>query len=488
MKQTEPVPIEPALIETALNVRSKITKEPDYFFRRVLGLTTWEKMPEIAESVLNNRRTAVSGCTASSKTYTASAIVPLWLLANGNPSRVITFAPTGRQVEMNLWGYVPIIVRNAQIDLGGEMLGTSWKLDKDWYATGFSSDNPENVKGIHGKNDLIIFDDAQGINTEIFRALELVMAGGNAHFLILFNKDNISGEVYDICYNKRNLYNVISISAYDTPNIKTGTSVISGMITKEQVDEWITTFGEDDDFVRVYVKDQFPKQQENVLIPLDWIELATKREVVKTDTKIMAGLDVARKGKDLSVLALMRGLHTFPLETCHKFDTMEVVSFARVILDKINYSALYVDEIGIGAGVLDRFTELYYKVYGVNVSKGQNEIDEVLQSFASMDFYSEIKLFKFYNLRALVWWLLRMAIDPRNPEAISFPKDNLLTEELSSVRYKIDSEKTIRIEEKEKTKVRLKRSPDRADAVCLANYGRLTNKAISNMTLMTIMT
>lgn len=466
-------------------LRSRITDSPNYFFQRYLNLKTWAKMEEIAVSVRDNRRTAVSGCTASSKTFTASAIVPWWLYSHGNPSRVITFAPTGRQVEMNMWGYIPTHIGNAPIPLGGELLTTSWKLAPDWYATGFSSDNPDNVKGIHAPNDLLIFDDAQGIHLEMFRSLELVMAGGSAHVLLLFNKDNISGEVYDVCHKKRHLYNIISISAYDTPNVKEGKVVIEGMITKAQVDEWEQTM--DEDFIRVFVKDEFPKQQDNVLIPLEWTELAIKREVADTDKKIIAGLDVARMGKDSSVLALMRGLHTFPLETCKKYDTMELVGFARGFLDKLGASHLSVDEIGIGAGVLDRFRELCYNVSGVNVSLGQKEIEDVVQSFSSMEFYSEVSKYKFFNLRALVWWLLRMALDPKNPEAISLPNDALLVEELSSVRYKIDSDKVIRIEGKDITKVRLKRSPDNADAVCLANYGRLTFRSLSNQSLITVM-
>ena len=444
-------------------------------------------MEDIACSVRDNRRTAVSGCTASSKTFTASAIVPWWLMMHGNPSRVFTVAPTGRQVEINMWGYIPMHIRNASVTIGGEMLGTTWRLDKDWYASGFTSDNPDNVKGIHGKHDLIIFDDGQGIDQEIFRSLELVMAGGGAHFLILFNKDNITGDIFDICHKRRNIYSIIGISAYDTPNVQTGKQVIEGMITKEQVEEWIRTYGEDDDFVRVYVRNEFPKQSENVLIPMDWVEKATTREAEKTNTSIIGGLDVARMGRDQSVLALMRGLHTLPLYRFTKYDTMEVVSGVRQILDDVNYTHLYVDEIGIGAGVLDRFNELCYKVDGVNVALGQKEIEDVTQSFVNTEFYSEIHRYKFLNLRGLVWWLMRMALDPRNPEAISLPKDNILIEELTSVRYKIDSGKTIRIEEKELTKIRLKRSPDSADAVCIANYGRLIFRSISNRSLISIM-
>lgn len=461
---------------TPKQYQEKIVTKPEWFLDKVLGIKYWDKQIDMIKSVFKNRRTIVGGCTSSSKSYGAAALVFLWLHAYGAPSRVITVAPTGRQVGLNIWGYIPQLYRGALAPLGGDMQTRDYKLRDDWFAKGFSADNPNNVRGIHGKRDLIIFDDGQGIPHEMFRGFETTMAGGNAHALILCNKDILQGEIYDAYHSKRHLYNTITISAFDTPNVKTGKIIIDGMLTKEQVDEWIKTFGENDDFVRVFVKGEFPKQESNTLIPVDWLEAATTRENA-IGKKIILGVDVAWQGNDKSVIFPMRGNRALTPTVLSKYDPMEVVGHTSVIADDMNYTKIFVDIIGIGAGVVSRLSERKYNVEGVNVSETKNVNDD----------FDEKKL-KFFNLRSKIWWQLRESLNPQNAEAISIPNDPELIAELSTVRYKIHSEKVIRIEPKEETKARLKRSPDKADALCLANYGRLKMVENANSKLVTILT
>jgi hypothetical protein len=76
---------------------------------------------------------------------------------------------------------------------------------------------------------------------------------------------------------------------------------------------------------------------------------------------------------------------------------------------------------------------------------------------------------KFINKRASLYWALREALDPKNDDSLALPDDDELIQELSSTKYKFTTKGKIAIEEKDEIKKRIGRSPDRGDAVMLAN-------------------
>jgi hypothetical protein len=77
---------------------------------------------------------------------------------------------------------------------------------------------------------------------------------------------------------------------------------------------------------------------------------------------------------------------------------------------------------------------------------------------------------EFYNLRAAATWRLRDALDPAKNPTLCLPPDELLAADLSSPRWKTMAGGKLVIETKNDVKKRLGRSPDRGDAVTLANW------------------
>ena len=74
------------------------------------------------------------------------------------------------------------------------------------------------------------------------------------------------------------------------------------------------------------------------------------------------------------------------------------------------------------------------------------------------------------NRRAEMYWLLREALDPTNPDPIALPLDTELLGDLAAVRYKVVSlGKTAAIQMRDKDEIRevLGRSPDKGDAVAM---------------------
>jgi hypothetical protein len=108
---------------------------------------------------------------------------------------------------------------------------------------------------------------------------------------------------------------------------------------------------------------------------------------------------------------------------------------------------VYIDEVGVGAGVVDRLREQGYPVKGINVARS------ALQSAI------------FANLRAEGYWKLRERF---SLGLISIPNDNQLMGELAAMRYSYDSLGRVIMESKDEMRSRGLPSPDRADALMLA--------------------
>ena len=117
-----------------------------------------------------------------------------------------------------------------------------------------------------------------------------------------------------------------------------------------------------------------------------------------------------------------------------------------------------VDTVGVGAGVAamlyaDHFkiTEFVAGAKPADVTRGKNQF------------------FAFKNLRSEAWWYYRTllkdglcSIDP------GIPHKAKLIEDLITPKYKIDGEKVISIESKDRIKLRIGRSTDYGDAVIQA--------------------
>jgi phage terminase large subunit len=444
-------------------LRERIRQMPEWFCKDALGRNLWGKQIDIITSAFKNSRTAVAGCVSSGKTNAAAALVFCWLYGWGPGSRVFTLAPSFRQVDLNLWGEIPRMHSSARIPLGGKVYETTeFKLAKDWYALGFSTKEPEMVHGIHGPHDLLIVDDAHAVPEEMFDEIENMMGGGDTHIVLLYNPMRLSGTTYKARHSERKLWNPISISYWDTPNGKADKIVIPGTLKPEVVRAWIKKYGRNSNFVRVKVDAKEPKQEADTLIPLEWLELAKARLVPepKLEDGTFRGQDVARFGDDDSARCEIRGRRTMPLISWNGHDTMRTAG-ELIAENRKRKGITAIDVIGVGAGVYDKCAEEEdVDVLAVNVSEKSLELDEAGKE-------------RFANLRSEIWWYAREALNPENPDALQLvSEDEDLVGELSSIKYFHDSKGRIVVESKEAMKKRLGKSPDKADAFCLAVHAR----------------
>jgi hypothetical protein len=453
-------------------LKRKGKTDPVWWVQNVLGIVPWEKQREILNAVRDYPRVAVRSCHGVGKSFTAGNVI-LWFLYNFPKSIVLSTAPTWRQVEKLVWKEVRAGYKRARVPLGGRILPKSPEIQivqDEWYAIGLSTNDPDRFQGFHEKYILVVVDEAAGVPEDIFEAIEGVLTSEHARLLLLGNPTSLSGTFYNAFRGPG--WHTIAISAFDTPNftafgiteedIANGTweSKITGplpnpkLITPAWVADKYLRWGPESPAYQARVKGQFPTEADDTLIPLAWIEAAMERwDDTPEGQPSELGVDVARFGSDKTVIAPRKGVKVLPLQVYAKQDTMETAGHVIAAYREYGVTSIKVDEIGIGAGVVDRLNELRYPVVGINVAEAATDPE------------------KFADLRSELWWYLREKLNPNpniNPNPIALPRDDELLGDLSGIKYKYTSKGRIRVESKEEMRKRLKRSPDRGDAVVLA--------------------
>ena len=196
------------------------------------------------------------------------------------------------------------------------------------------------------------------------------------------------------------------------------------------------------------------------VIPTEWVKAAQARWKPREAKGEMTalGLDPARGGIDKTSAAPRYGQWFDQLVTAPGAVTKDGPTTAGFIVPLVrNGACVCIDSIGIGSSALDFITGLGLNVYAVNGA----EASAVSTKAGNL---------RFRNRRAEMYWLLREALDPTNPNPIALPPDTELLADLTAVRYKIvtmGKVAAIQMRSKDEIREALGRSPDKGDAVAM---------------------
>ncbi len=191
----------------------------------------------------------------------------------------------------------------------------------------------------------------------------------------------------------------------------------------------------------------------NFLFRYGDIRKCVNREIEITDKDIKwAGQDIAREGDDSSVFTVRHGGKVLYMDDWAKTDLMGTTGLILQKMERFNLDPKNVnlDAVGVGAGVYDRLRE--QKVMVTAIIAGGEPMDKE----------------HYINSRAEMYDNLRKRFEAGT---ISIPDDQDLIAQLSSIRFKIASDKKLQIVSKEEMKrqYRLK-SPDKSDSLALCFY------------------
>lgn len=192
------------------------------------------------------------------------------------------------------------------------------------------------------------------------------------------------------------------------------------------------------------------------VVPTEWVEAAQARwnKPDKLAPMDSMGVDVARGGKDNTIIARRHGMWFDEPLTYPGKATPDGPSVAGlVIAAKRDRAPIHIDVIGIGASPYDFLNNAGQQITGVNVSE---------KSFAT-DISGRLS---FFNQRSQYWWQMREALDPVNNIGMALPPSPQLLADLCAPKWTL-SGSSIKVEGREEILKRIGRSPDWASAYIL---------------------
>ena len=464
---------------------TRYANDPVGFVTDVLGDAgaPYSKQAEMLEALVDHRRVSVVGANGSGKDW-AAARAMLWWLETRPESKALTLGPTQRQVEEIVWQEMREAYAAAADVLSGRMLKSAYRIDEGRFALGFSTNNALNIQGFHSEELLVVVTEAHAMPQLHMDAIKRLQPD---RLLLVGNALSRDGEFFVSHHAKRNLYHRIAISAFDTPNFTGEAGGRRGMITPEYVEEYAADYGEDHPLYAASVLAQFPDSLDDSLIGREAVESAMERgegdchseqsaaepknlsgadpvedersprdvsapppaslNMTNPNEPVYIGVDVARFGFDKSAICVRQGERVLSVRSYERMDTMRLVFEVRRAVRAWNAEAVFVDEGGVGGGVVDRLRELGAPVYGVHFGGAAQRPT------------------RFYNRRSEIFWELRRLL---NDALITLPRDEELAGQLLGLRYDVSSSGQVRLEGKPEMRRRGMPSPDKADALALA--------------------
>ena len=440
----------PAATSPEVRLLQACRANPSHFLEHVLGCSFYDRQIEMIEAVRDYTRVAVCGANGTGKDYAAGRIIHWWQQTR-YPAKTVVIGPTHRQVHDILWRECRMAFIQARAPLGGRMLPSAsrWEYDDQHFAVGFATNDEFNIQGFHSPHLLVVLTEAHSMEQGHVEAVKRL---NPERILMTGNPFTVNGEFYDAFHERSDLYNTVTISAFDTPNVRVGEMVIPGIVTAEQVAERAIEWGEESPLYQASVLGEFPDSLDDNLVSLAEAKAAVNRQLVVPEHEpAIFGVDVARYGGDASVVYRRQGSVARVLYRRQGVSTMDLTARLADLLEEDQaVDRIVVDSVGVGAGVVDRLREL-----------------PVSRRVAVIPFVGGAKArdhSRFANAIAECWWGMAQAFRQGN---IDIEDDKRLVAQVTGRNYTEQSDRRIRLESKDEIKRRGGRSPDEADALAM---------------------
>lgn len=484
----------------------KYQSDPAGFGRDVLGDHFTDDVITMMESVRDNPITVAKSGNAIGKSHGAARVAVWFYKAFPDAQVYTTAAPPESNLKRILWGEIGgLIVRHPDLFAGDKLNSLHVERNAQSFLTGVAipvagteAQRQAKFSGKHAPHLLFIVDEGDAVPPEIYAGIESCMSGGFARLLVMFNPRSQVGPVW--LMEKERRANIVNLSALTHPNVIEGRDVIPGAVTSDvvvrRVNEWSRplTPGEQPDVECFTVPDylvgriagaqdgrtypplaagirkvtepalfymvlgQYAPAGETQLISRAWIDAARARydtyQAGRGDrppdfVHPVMGLDVAEFGRDANAVCLRYGGWVAPFQEWNGIDPDASAIRAAIVYEQSHCRTALVDATGVGAGVAPRMERLGCDAVSVKVAMSPTESTE---------------LGEFRILRDQLWWSVREWL--RTDTGAMLPPDEELIEELATPTYSVMG-MTIRVMEKDIMRTLLKRSPNKADALCL---------------------
>lgn len=426
----------------------KYTHDPVLFTQEVLGGTPDPEQIQVMQEVAaGTRRISVRSGHGVGKS-TLLAWLTVWFAVTRFPQKTLCTAPTSAQLfdalasETKTWfKRLPAALQELfEIKVDSIVLRAAPTESFISFATS-RPETPEALAGKHSANMLLIADEASGIPEAVFEAAMGSLAGEHRQMILTGNPVRSSGLFFETHHRLSDTWKCFHISC-----------VGHSRIPPDFAEHFANLYGEDSNAYRVRVLGEFPKSEDDVVIPHELAYAALLRDVKPLLVRPVWGLDCAYTGADRSALAKRQGNTLMEkVQTWKGLDTMQLAGTIhnewKDTPASLRPEEILVDAIGYGAGVADRLRELGLPARGINVAELPALKD------------------RYRNLRVELYFLAREWFEKRD---CNIHNDELLLRELTSVHVlPPTSGGKVQLEGNDKIRKTLHMSPDLASAFVL---------------------
>jgi len=372
----------------------------------------------------------------------------LWAMSTRPDAAVVVTANTDTQLRTKTWKELAKwhnLSRNKHWFTWTATRLSHVDYPSTWFAAAIpnSEQNSEAFAGTHAKHVVVIFDEASSIPDALWEVTEGAMTTPMSMWFVYGNPTRNSGR-FRQCFGEfkhRWQHNQVDARRCSKTD-------------KKRIAQWQEDWGEDSDFFRVRVRGEFPRSGSSQLISADAIMDARKANLQLADYMffpVIISVDVARFGADETVVTTRQGRKVHSQVPYRGLRNTQVGARAaerwrEYKATGAQMSAIMVDGIGLGSGVVDYLHDAGYPVLDVNVGAAAD----------SMDLY--------YNKRAECYMRMKDWFDSGG----DIPDDPDLAGQLNALEYMYDTRERVRMEKKADMKARGLSSPDRADSLALS--------------------
>jgi hypothetical protein len=469
--------------------------DPVGFVENVLGDQLWSMQKTIMEAVRDHRRVAVHSAHECSKSHTAARIVSWWIGSHTfGEAFAVTTAPSASQVKTILWREIARAYRAGK--LPGRLNLTEWIMDATWqrYATSRGAGNeeivafgrkpsdydPDSFQGIHARHVLAVVDEACGVPELLWAAIGSLAANEGSRVLAIGNPDIASSYFAQICKPDSG-WHVIHIDGLMSPNFTDEAAdlpdrILEQLIGPTYVRELAQDVGcicedlvdplEHDADCAVFtssvfqskVRGRFSVDDPQGVVPLSF---ARQCQIEQDhwegqEEPVELGMDVGAGG-DETVIRERRGVKVGRSWSARTPDWSDAVAKALDAIDLCKPARMKIDVAGIGWGVVGRLRELH--------SEGRHACQIVPVNVGEKSSNPA----RFPKLRDQIWWEVGRQLSQDKAWDLRDAGERTIAQ-LTSPQFTRDSAGRIKIESKDDTRKRIRRSPDDADALLLAFY------------------
>jgi hypothetical protein len=469
---------------------SKYANDPCGYTADVLKIQLTEQQKAIANAILEPpRKVKVPSGHNVGKSFIAAVLVNWWF-DSFDPGIVITTAPSEKALIDTLWSEIRMQRQKAGLSM--PFIGPrapEMRTSESHWAKGYVAAKSESFQGKHRGRQLIVFDEDEGCDPAYWTAAKSMFKPELGHAWLCIgnpttNDSQSALEELAIDAAGNPAWRIIRLSALDHPNIHAQLHgqppAVPNAVTLDQARQWISDWCEpigasdkaDGDFEfpvgsnlwyrpgpigEARILGRRPTQGTyGVWSPALFDRaISTPLEVPK-DELPQIGADVARFGDDYTCLHVRCGPVSLAHLSANGLSITETAGRIKLLASQFYGHArqvpIYVDDDGVGGGVVDILRDGGFNVVPVSAGSKARKPDD------------------YPNRRSELWFRVADRARTGQLDLTRLSRDTIyrLRQQSLAPVWKLDAQCRRVVEPKADTKKKIGRSPDDMDAVNLA--------------------